>query len=124
VGIGVGIALGVLILLAAIAALLLRRRRRRRIDSEIAEKRTSAASTVPTLPEADGQAVSEADGKAARPWSMRSELEGSIPADNPAGPTGKGQMMGDPKWSYAMRRMDLAPVAELPGSESWHQPDT
>ncbi|KAK6074614.1 hypothetical protein SCUP234_08144 [Seiridium cupressi] len=39
-------------------------------------KAVSKADKLP-ISEADGQAVSEVDGRAARPWSMRSELEGT-----------------------------------------------
>ena len=55
-------------------------------------------STAPTVWEADGQAVVEADGRAARPWTLRSELEGSKVASN---------------------RAELRPLAELPGSENF-----
>ncbi|KAE9372665.1 hypothetical protein N431DRAFT_483415 [Stipitochalara longipes BDJ] len=120
VGIGVGAAVGGLILLAAILALfLLRRKRQKRSPSEVEsvgsgsgngngtkpakpdsskEQRVSAISTTPTVWEADGQAVVEADGRAAWPWTLRSELEGSQVASN---------------------RAELKPVAELPGTENF-----
>ncbi|KAI9689659.1 MAG: hypothetical protein M1820_010112 [Bogoriella megaspora] len=114
VGIGVGVAAGGLILLALIAArLLLRRKRQKRPLSKtengvsengaIPSRSESAASqTVPITPtistvlDANGQPVSEADGRPAPLWTLRSELEGSPVA-------GRGEMN---------------PIAELPGSES------
>jgi len=62
------------------------------------EQRVSATSTAPTVWEADGKAVAEADGRAARPWTLRSELEGSQVASN---------------------RAELRPIAELPGTENF-----
>jgi hypothetical protein len=70
------------------ALFFLRRRQRARSGEEVENSSTSgsganknrvsaASSTLPPMSEADGRPVSEADGKAARPWSMRSELEGS-----------------------------------------------
>jgi hypothetical protein len=78
----------------------------------------SGISTTPTVSEADGQAVSEVDGRPARPWSMRSELEGSrVPT--PVEVSEGGGMIGDAHGSYPKRNGELSPVAELPGSESW-----
>ncbi|KAK1835035.1 hypothetical protein QBC39DRAFT_182936 [Podospora conica] len=120
--IGVGVGVGVAFLLVLFAVFLYRRQRRRatRGDEGIAKTsnpRTSAASTAPTMSEADGQPISEADGKAARPWSMRSELEGS---SVPAG--------GQPHHGFGAAKPDgnhaeggLSPVAELPGSEGWQR---
>jgi hypothetical protein len=96
----------------------------------------SAVSKEPRASEADGQPISEADGKpvskadrpdvlesggqqiletdgnAARPWSMRSELEGSkvVPLST----------VGDAGGGHVRRSTDLSPVAELPGSNSWN----
>lgn len=115
IGIGVGAGIGALILLALISVFfLLRRKRQRRppskIESEgrdhsppdlsepppIAEppKSEVAPAPVPTPYDTDGQMMPEADGRAAWPWTLRSELEGSNPASN-----------GQPY-----------PIAELPGS--------
>jgi len=105
-----------LILLAAILALfLLHRKRQKRPPTEVEsadsgngkkpaeiasskEQRVSATSTAPTVWEADGQAVAEADGRAAGPWTLRSELEGS-------------QVTSD--------RAELRPIVELPGTENF-----
>jgi hypothetical protein len=116
VGIGVGAALGGLALLATILALFfLRRKRQKRSRSEVErgdsdngtepakpaslkEQRVSAISTSPTVWEAGGQPVVEADGQAAEPWTLRSELEGSKVAED---------------------RAELRPIAELPGTENF-----
>jgi len=116
VGIGVGAGLGAVILLAIILALfLLRRKRRRRSRSKVDsgdynsgsrlskpppldEPPMSTMSTAPLMYDPNGQ-ITEADGRAASPWTLRSELEGS-------------QVMrkGGPV---------PVPVAELPGSENF-----
>lgn len=72
--------------------LLSRRRRQKRDHADetgaLADEKTATAggkpqrasglsSDTPTVSEADGQPVSEVEGRPARPWSMRSELEGS-----------------------------------------------
>jgi hypothetical protein len=68
------------------------------------------------MSEADGRPISEADGKAARPWSMRSELEGSsVPA------AGQPHHGGAPKVDGNHVEGGLSPVAELPGSEVWQR---
>jgi len=119
--IGVGVGVGVAFLLALLAVFLYRRRRRRgpRRDEGIAKTsnpRISAASTTPTMSEADGRPISEADGKAARPWSMRSELEGSsVPA---AGHPHHGSAL---KTEGNYVEGGLSPVAELQGSEGWRR---
>ncbi|KAK0741567.1 hypothetical protein B0T18DRAFT_432655 [Schizothecium vesticola] len=119
--IGVGVGVGVAFLLALLAVCLYRRRRRRvpRSDEGIAKTsnpRMSAASTTPTMSEADGRPISEADGKAARPWSMRSELEGSsVPA------AGQPHHAGASKADANDAEGGLSPVAELPGSEGWQR---
>lgn len=66
----------------------------------------------PEVLEAGGQQILEADGKAARPWSMRSELEGSqvVPLST----------VGDAGGEHVRRSRDLSPVAEMPGSTSWN----
>jgi len=124
IGIGIGVALGILLVLGLIAFLLLRLRRRRREARKSYEVESSAfnepkpktsmaeanrLSTAPTVAEADSRPVSEADGTPARPWSMRSELEG----DRPEGPVVKGATPAVPVRSAK----ELSPVAELPGSE-------
>ncbi|KAF2092508.1 hypothetical protein NA57DRAFT_62378 [Rhizodiscina lignyota] len=113
VGIIVGAVVGGLILLAIIF-FLLRRRRRRRSPSEFEsgdsgkdtrppkpdsseEHPASATSTTPIVRDANGQLMAEADGRAARPWMLRSELEGSP----------------------VKRTEELSPIAELPGSENF-----
>ena len=70
------------------------------------EPPVSAKSTAPpvynaegqVVPEADGGIISEADGRAAYPWALRNELEGTQPV---------------------ARKQQSAPVAELPGSENF-----
>ncbi|KAK5194555.1 hypothetical protein LTR99_003056 [Exophiala xenobiotica] len=115
IGIGVGAGIGALILLALISIFfLLRRKRQRRPPSKIESegrdysppdlskpppadeppKSEVAPAPVPTPYDTDGQMMPEADGRAAWPWTLRSELEGSNPARN-----------GQPY-----------PIAELPGS--------
>ncbi|KAK0649967.1 hypothetical protein B0T16DRAFT_138743 [Cercophora newfieldiana] len=128
IAIGVGVTVGVLILLAAIVALfLLRRRQRAKSVHEVenssangnaaSKNRVSAASSsLPPMSEADGQPVSEADGKAARPWSMRSELEGTQVGKN--GHAGGSALE---KESGGQATKPLSPVAELPGNDSWYQ---
>ncbi|KAK1750331.1 hypothetical protein QBC47DRAFT_393927 [Echria macrotheca] len=121
VAIGVGVSVGVLILIAAIIALFILRRRGRGkppkdddgsfSTSKTSKGRLSGAIPSPKAPEVDGQPVSEADGKAARPWSMRSELEGSqVPLGNGKQRVANGNYHQD---------NNLSPVAELPGSNSW-----
>ncbi|KAI0131839.1 hypothetical protein BJ170DRAFT_679738 [Xylariales sp. AK1849] len=73
----------------------------------------------PGVSEADGQAVSETDGRAARPWSMRSELEGSPVLPNLAGHPGVSPVAGDGRGGRVRRSGELSPVAELPGIEGW-----
>lgn len=119
IAIGVGVSVGVLVLLAALVALFILRRRRSRGDGSVGGKswkRASATSTAPTVPEADGKSVSEADGRAAAPWTMRSELEGrqvaaGAKAANGEKPLANGHSVG------TGTRLDN--VAELPGSEAW-----
>lgn len=129
IAIGVGVTVGVLILLAAIAALFfLRRRQRARSVGEGENSSTSgsgaknrvsaASSSLPPMSEADGRPVSEADGKAARPWSVRSELEGSqVGSDRTEG---AGALNKETHEGQAMKP-ELSPVAELPGNDSWYQ---
>ena len=115
VGIGVGAGIGALIFLAIILALFLRRRKRRRPSrskvesgdyddgSKLSKPRPSdepprsTMSTAPTVYETNGQIIPEADGRAARPWTLRNELEGS----------------------QAIRKGEPIPIAELPGSENF-----
>jgi hypothetical protein len=126
IAIGIGVTVGVLILLAAIAALFFLRRRRGRSTDEIeksasekkaSNNRTSGVSSTPTMSEADGNPVSEVGGTKARPWSMRSELEGSqVMKDGPGGKTAPANHIpGD------NTKGELSPVAELPGNDSWYQ---
>ncbi|RYP49582.1 hypothetical protein DL768_004703 [Monosporascus sp. mg162] len=173
IGIGVGAGVGGLLIILAVMAFFVRRKRRRRsspstgtIDS--GEKKPPPDIPDPTAPEADGQAVSEADGRAAQPWSLKkAELEGSQPLPPPSShnktessngavghvikpyrkdptvpeadgqpvseadgrtisaeePARRGQVAdgGDAHGVSRVRRnAEFGPVAELPGSESWH----
>jgi hypothetical protein len=115
VGIGVGAGIGAVIVLAIILALFLRRRKRRRPSrskvesgdydyvSKLSKPRPSdeppksTTSTAPPVYDTNGQIMPEADGRAARPWTLRSELEGS----------------------QVIRKGEPIPIAELPGSESF-----
>ncbi|OCT51608.1 hypothetical protein CLCR_08629 [Cladophialophora carrionii] len=118
VGIGVGVGVGALILLGILLAFFLRRRKRRKSqqpsqtlvetnDDDTGTKPAkprpsdelpmSTTSTVHPVYDANGQMVSEADGRPAYPWALRNELEGSQP----------------------IRKEEPAPIAELPGSESF-----
>ncbi|EXJ68703.1 uncharacterized protein A1O5_08497 [Cladophialophora psammophila CBS 110553] len=125
VGIGVGIGIGVAILLAILLALfLLRRKRRRRSQSRVegggngpgealpdphpSEKPPrSPMSTAPTVYDANGQKMPEADGRTALPWALRSELEGT--------PALRSELEGSP----VTKKADPGPIAELPGSENF-----
>ncbi|RYP22287.1 hypothetical protein DL765_001801 [Monosporascus sp. GIB2] len=89
IGIGVGAGVGGLLIILAVMAFFIRRKRRRRISPstgtiEGGDKKTPPDIPDPTAPEADGQAVSEADGRTAQPWSLKkAELEGSHPLPLP-----------------------------------------
>ncbi|RYP12688.1 hypothetical protein DL767_011147 [Monosporascus sp. MG133] len=173
IGIGVGAGVGGLLIILAAMAFFVRRKRRRRSSPstgtiEGGDKKPPPDIPDPTAPEADGQAVSEADGRAAQPWSLRkAELEGSqplppSPSNNktergsgavgrvikpyrkePTVPEADGQPVteadgrlisaeelarrgqvaggGDAHGVPRVRRnAEFGPVAELPGSESWH----
>ena len=119
-GIAVGAAAAVLIFLAALIALFLhhRRRKRRASTGEVENVGGGAPSNASNKknhnsmdhPPSD---ISEVDGQPARPWSMRSELEGSqVPGTGlvsgaAGGGSGKEEGVGDGM---------LSPIAELPGS--------
>jgi len=106
IAIAVGVTVGVLILIAALVILFfLRRRGMRRSPKAASENRFSDTSTLPKMAEAGGEPLSEVDGKAARPWSMRSELEGSRVSGDSAGVSEGGKHK---------EKRDLTPVAELP----------
>ncbi|KAH6684827.1 hypothetical protein F5X68DRAFT_262736 [Plectosphaerella plurivora] len=79
IGIGVGVGSAIVILLAGLLFFLRRRRRRQReadrdltAASEAAEKPSAAA--VDSLPPPPSLGTPELESRAARPWSMRSEL--------------------------------------------------
>ncbi len=126
-GIIIGAVAGGLILLATIAVLFFLSRRRRHSPPKIETagasggkpQRMSGVSSTPTASEADGQAVSEVDGRAARPWSMRSELEGSAVFSNSPNYAGAGTAMDGPNGGHMWKGDELSPVAELPAIESW-----
>ncbi|KAK3323100.1 hypothetical protein B0T19DRAFT_476265 [Cercophora scortea] len=123
-GIAVAAAVSGLIFIAVLVALFLSHRRKRQRQSKLSneagngspsEKPGAQRDSLRTS-EADGKPVSEADGVAARPWSMRSELEGDQPPNSVVG--GPGPYVS----GHAVRRSGeggdvLTPVAELPGSE-------
>ena len=141
IGIGIGAAVGGLILIAALIALWYLRRKHQRQSANIEDGGEKPATKTfgrvpsPRASEADSNPVSEADGRAMdRPWSMRSELEGG----NAASATTTGAITANQKPPPAMTtaarpgvgELDgrevveapphaLSPVAELPGSESW-----
>lgn len=147
IGIGIGAAIGGLILIATLLTLWHYNRKNRRSASGAAgieeggEKPKKAFAPVPSprASEADSNPVSEADGKAVtRPWSMRSELEGNntvavaagkkaptangnqkVNTDGAARP-GVGELDGREVQELPPHH-DLSPVAELPGSEAWAQ---
>lgn len=114
-GIGVGAGIGVVVVLAIILAVFLRRRKRRTplrskvesgdydYGSKLSKPRPSdepprsMVSTAPPVYDTNGQIMPEADGRAARPWTLRNELEGS----------------------QVIRKGEPIPIAELPGSESF-----
>jgi hypothetical protein len=115
VGIGVGVGIGALILLAILIAFLLRRRKRRRPSRTKVESGDYDSGSKPAKPppsdeppkstpltahpvyDTNGQIVIEADGRPASPWALRNELEGT----------------------QVIRKEEPAPIAELPGSESF-----
>ncbi|KAK3384878.1 hypothetical protein B0H63DRAFT_559599 [Podospora didyma] len=129
----IGGVVGGVILLAALAVLFFLRRRRQRPSGSASGKletgasggkkqkkhqqRFSDISTPTNASEADGQAVSEADGKAARPWSMRSELEGSQVSSNMSEHQQRlsSSSGGDAHGWRPRKSGELSPVAELPG---------
>lgn len=105
-----------MVLLATILAVFLRRRRRRRraspkvesagddnrpVDTKPSEPpeppKSEIPPVVPAAFDADGQPMAEADGRAAYPWTLRSELEGT----------------------QVERKEDPFPIAELPGSQNF-----
>lgn len=110
--------------------LLFLRRRRRRQPPKSSEEiesvnggdggRRSKADHHQHIAEADGQAVSEADGKAMRPWSM-SELEGSAVVPNLGRHPGDAEVVsGDVHGGLGrVNEEKPSPVAELPGSTSF-----
>ncbi|KAK3330189.1 hypothetical protein B0H66DRAFT_49298 [Apodospora peruviana] len=121
-GIGVGAAVAVLIFLAVMVALFLSHRRKlaaRRRSSAAAAAAESEKGEAKSSAKHHSNTPSEADGQPARPWSMRSELEGSqvpqaagmegvIAGAGAAGRRSKeDEVIGD----------GLSPIAELPGSE-------
>lgn len=131
IGIGVGVAAGVILILAAVVLFFLRRRKRQPSRVSAIESASGGgggektkAKYHPGVPEADGQAVSEADGRAATPWKVRSELEGSavVPSlgDHPG--AAAAVVGGDARGGHERRGGELGPVAELPGSTSFRNP--
>ncbi|KAK0670343.1 hypothetical protein QBC41DRAFT_96663 [Cercophora samala] len=147
IGIGIGAAIGGLILIATLLTLWHYKRKNRQsasgagIEGGEKPKKTFAPVPSPRASEADSNPVSEADGKAmTRPWSMRSELEGNNSAAAAAtgkkAPTAMSTANGNQKVNgvahpgvgeldgrevQELPHHDLSPVAELPGSEAWAQ---
>ncbi|KAK4221014.1 hypothetical protein QBC38DRAFT_404047 [Podospora fimiseda] len=123
VGIAVGGVVGALVLLGVFIALY-RKRRRGHGAGGIEGGKPGRSRTVhlpsPRASEADSNPVSEVEGKAARPWSMRTELEGSKPGEG-AGLKKRNDVMPAelPGDGITMPHHDLSPVTELPGSERW-----
>jgi len=126
------VTVGVLILIAAIVALLFLRRKRGKAAGGVEngstaaankgnKNRISASSTTPTMSEADGRPVSEVGGSAARPWSMRSELEGSQVKSDRLEHSGGHVSVKDSTYQVRQTKdkSDLSPVAELPANGSW-----
>jgi len=117
--------IGLLIIAGIISFILLRRRRERRRNAGVGKQEKGEVKynrpTTPRASEADSNPVSEADGKAARPWSMRSELEGSqVGGKTTAGPPVAAGANGVP----VRKSAELSPVAELPGNDSWYNKET
>jgi hypothetical protein len=73
----------VLLILGVIAAFLYRRRMRRNsLPSRVESGEKPKPIPDPTAPEADGTAVAEIEGRAAKPSDLRKELAGSeVPTD-------------------------------------------
>lgn len=129
-GIGVGVSVGALLILAALALLFLKRRRRASDDIPKAELDGSpdafgAVSLAPGTP-GSASAPSELDSRAARPWSVRSELDATASSSpgTAAALKRKSQLRhGDnadmlevPKPPFITHDGNRpSPVAELPG---------
>ncbi|RYO73624.1 hypothetical protein DL766_000514 [Monosporascus sp. MC13-8B] len=87
------------------------------------DKKPPADIPDPTAPEADGQAVSEADGRAAQPWSLKkAELEGSQPLPPPpsngkteSGSGAVGCVIKPYRKDPTVPEVDGQPVAEADG---------
>ncbi|KAK4212508.1 hypothetical protein QBC37DRAFT_424856 [Rhypophila decipiens] len=150
-GIGVGAAAAVLIFLAVIVALVLHHRRKKRAAAAAARDEDDIAPDMAHTEHgvggvgggvAAGKAassrkhdsmehppsdISEADGQPARPWSMRSELEGSAP-----GMAGAAGAAPGTRTSHELNGVGgeqqhhdegaLSPIAELPGSTPLGRP--
>jgi hypothetical protein len=136
IGIGVGIAAAALSLIALLAFICLRRRKRKQLTPSVVESvgthedetKSAQPLTTPPVPEIAGQPVSEADGRAANLWNVRSELEGTnyFSAANMneqarQEPTGMGAGLSGAPQQYVAYRPPPPPlpqeqgaVAELP----------
>ncbi|KAM7194323.1 hypothetical protein V8F33_007312 [Rhypophila sp. PSN 637] len=147
-GIGVGAAAAVLLFLAVIVALVLHHRRKKRAaataardEDDIAPDMAHTEHGVGVGGVAAGKAasskkhdsmehppsdISEADGQPARPWSMRSELEGSAPgmagAAAPAAGTRTSHELNGVGGEQHHDEGALSPIAELPGSTPLGRP--
>ncbi|RYO97077.1 hypothetical protein DL764_007372 [Monosporascus ibericus] len=128
IGIGVGAGVGGLLIILAAMAFFVRRKRRRLSSPSTGtidggDKEPLPDIPDPTAPEADGQAVSEADGRAAQPWSLRkAELEESRPLTPPppnnkaeSGSGAVGRVIKPYRKDPTVPEADGQPVSEADG---------
>ncbi|KAM0330132.1 hypothetical protein ACHAQA_004305 [Verticillium albo-atrum] len=91
IGIGIGVGVGSALLLGLLALLFFSRRKRQRRELEAAasakgDHPDSLMAPPSSAPHTPTTGISEIDSRAARPWSMRSELDGrSMAAEMEAG---------------------------------------
>ena len=125
-GIAVGVSVGAIAILAVLALLFLRRRKKTPNGDEPKAELDGSADAVAAVPFAPGTpgsvtAPSELDSKAARPWSLRSELDGTE-AVSPAAAKRESNLRhsdtvapDEPRLAHPVGQHKPSPSAELPG---------
>ena len=125
-GIGVGVSVGAIAVFAVLALLFLRRRRKDDENKSKAELESSGDGSVAPgpfgAPGTPGSlaAPSELESRGARPWSMRSELDGTASTVTPVAAKRESNLRHsdsatlDPQ-PYAAAEPRNGPIAELPG---------
>ncbi|KAH6641939.1 hypothetical protein C7974DRAFT_420313 [Boeremia exigua] len=132
IGIGVGVGAVALVLIALLAFICLRRRKRKQPNPSVVEsagihddEKRPGPLTTPPMPEIAGQPLSEADGRAAKPWNVRSELQctnyfsaAGIDAQEPTGMRARPHEVPQQYVAYRPppppRLQEQGAVAELP----------